>query len=171
MIRWIPAYLNLPMFSVDMDDFLGQFPRLDPRVREAFALLGDPADVDCLLRTELDTAQASDAVRAEAGLSSQKLDVVAGTYLFTGTAADAAVVCDKLSDTPGVGLAEALAHQFKHCLPGRSLLTVFSGEHSRGDLGSFFVDPFLCRFGCRRRVCQLAWHAPDRCGTSGRCCR
>ena len=58
-----------------MNDALRQISRLDAGVGEALALFGDLADVDGRFGTELHTAEAADAVAAEAGLAADKLDV------------------------------------------------------------------------------------------------
>ena len=85
-----------------MDDLLGEFGGLDLLVREPLVLLGAVPDIDGSLRTQLHTAQAADAVGAEAGLAADKLSIVPGIYGGAGAAANAGIACLEVPNPFGV---------------------------------------------------------------------
>ena len=147
-----------------MDDLLREIRGRDRGVRETLALLGDFADVDGLLRAELHAAQAADAVFAEAGLSADKLDVVARADPYAGAAADAIIIGLEVLDVLHVQAGKTLALERKHGLFGRLVLAALHGAHCAADLQRLAVDPRLRRLFGRGRDREAVGHQPDAGG-------
>jgi len=144
-----------------MNDLSAQFVSSDIGVRETLTLLGDLTHVNSLIWAVLHTAQAADAVGAEARLSILQTYVAARADLHTDAASNACVIGRELPCPFWMHLGERPAFQSADSVLWRLLPAALPGHHRGGDFHGLAVDPFLCLINRGGRKAESMRHKPD----------